>query len=586
MLLMVGVLLFLFLLSSLAGKKRGQLTSARMANKWDKVRATHLSFQHLRSCKKKCYPNVLWVGTPQYWWGGKLGSFGAVIQTFLGKSPTVWFPFAGRGILALGIPGSGKTFSLIDRLYESVWRQGFAGLVYDKKGDQLELHASLAARYGYQQINVLAPGYPYSGVLNPLDAVRDCHDTTMAFELGKILNDNRKKGDGKEHDFFSQAGAMVASGLILLAKSSPYPDLAMVYAFLQLPNFVERIYQSVNRPPNHPKKMDLWIAPLFSQMLSSKDAEKTVAGIKATAEATYIAFIQKDLLPCFIGRSNFNLKMNEKELVFFQLDDKRRNVIAPLLAMCIHLCVVENLSSKRKTPFLYGLDELPSLGRLPQIQDYIMEYRSNGGLPILGVQALSQLYTRYGENDGSAIANGLAHHVLFNPGDSKTAEIYSKRYGETEVLVKSQSTGISQGQGSGNRSTNFSEQWQRKPLISVDQILRFPEGRCVITASAYGDNNDGFRPYLLKIPVPPQDEVRARESVEIWHSSIRPQLEQRTKENLRDLDLDNAIEKRIQMAYSMLPLPEEPDFDRITSDSPLGIDLQNKMAALDFKTDD
>ena len=36
---------------------------------------------------------------------------GASLQTMLGASPTVWFPHAERGILVIGVPGSGKTFS-------------------------------------------------------------------------------------------------------------------------------------------------------------------------------------------------------------------------------------------------------------------------------------------------------------------------------------------------------------------------------------------------------------------------------------------------------------------------------------------
>ncbi|HEY9653629.1 MAG TPA: type IV secretory system conjugative DNA transfer family protein, partial [Coleofasciculaceae cyanobacterium] len=90
------------------------------------------------------------------------------IQTTLGASPTVWFPNAERGTLVIGAPGSGKTYSTIDRMLESAMQQGFPILLYDKKGDQMRLHAPLAARYGYQ-VRVFAPGESFSGVINPLD---------------------------------------------------------------------------------------------------------------------------------------------------------------------------------------------------------------------------------------------------------------------------------------------------------------------------------------------------------------------------------------------------------------------------------
>ncbi|WP_293228648.1 hypothetical protein [Microcoleus sp. PH2017_05_CCC_O_A] len=114
----------------------------------------------------------------------------------------------------------------------------------------------------------------------------------------------------------------MAKGLVQLAKSSPYPDLAFVYAIIQLPDLVKRIDHAVHRPDGHPLKMDRWIASSFSQLLSSKDAEKTVAGIKATAEATYSSFIQKDLLRAFIGRSTIPIALEGKKCIIFKLNNK------------------------------------------------------------------------------------------------------------------------------------------------------------------------------------------------------------------------------------------------------------------------
>jgi type IV secretion system protein VirD4 len=168
-----------------------------------------------------------------------------------------------------------------------------------------------------------------------------------------------------------------------------------------------------------------------------------------------------------------------KQAIFFQLDDERRAVIAPLLAAAIHLCVMKNLAQKRSNPFVYSLDEFPSI-RLERIVNWVNEYRSNGGVPIIGIQSLNQLYDTYGDKRGAAIASALSTHVLFNPGDLDTAEKYSKRYGETEVVLWSRSRGNSLGQQV-SRSQNWSEQLHKKPLLSADEILRFPQGKCAIT---------------------------------------------------------------------------------------------------------
>jgi type IV secretion system protein VirD4 len=553
--LMLSFLLALILLSTLLGKRKNQITSGRFVSRLDRLNATGLALKQIN--QKKSQPCTLWSGTPSYWFGQCKG-ISAYLQTAIGSPPTVWFPNAERGVLVIGAPGSGKTFSVIDRAIESAFAQGFSVIIYDKKGDQMKLHAPLAARYGYE-VEVFAPGEPYSGVINPLDFVRDAQDSTMAGEIGRIIMQNAGRGNGKGDEFFQSSGEQLAKGLVQLAKASPYPDLAMVYALIQLPLFVKRLEHAVYR--NDDRKLDYWIAASFSNLLSSKDAEKTVAGIKATAELTYSSFIQKDLLRAFIGKSTIPLKLDRKQLIIFKLDDRRRSVVAPLLATAIHLCVVSNLSQKREVPFVYSLDEFPSL-KLDRIVNWVNEYRSNGGCPIIGIQSLNQLYDTYGDKQGAAIASALSTHVLFNPGDYDTAEKYSKRYGETEVMLRNRSTGTSSGVQT-SRSVNWSEQIHKKPLISADEIMRFPQGKCVITSPAYGNGQEAAFPYRLTIPVIKADRKKATDSEALWHSHICPQLIERASLHQKIEDAEESdfitteLEKRIKAAYEMLPLPDE-----------------------------
>ncbi|HAZ46414.1 MAG TPA: TRAG family protein [Cyanobacteria bacterium UBA11369] len=564
---MLGLLLGLVIFSKIVGTSKGKVTSGRLCGTAEKMTATGLALNQMK--EKKRQPVTLWSGTPTYWLAGKWKGLIAQLQTMLGASPTVWFPHSERGILVIGAPGSGKTFSVIDRLVESAFQQGFPVIIYDKKGDQMKLHAPLAVRYGYD-VQVFAPGEAYSGVINPLDFMRDAQDAVMAAEIGSVIARNASLGDSKGNEFFEKAGELMAKGLVQLAKSSPYPDLAMIYAIIQLPDLVKRIDHAVRRPDGHPLKMDRWIASSFSQLLSSKDAEKTVAGIKATAEATYSAFIQKDLLRAFIGCSTIPIVLEGKKCIIFKLDDQRRAVVGPLLAAAIHLCVVSNLSRVRTEPFVYCLDEFPSL-KFDRMDQWANEYRSAGGVPIVGIQSLNQLDNLYGDKKGAAIASALSTHVLFNPGDFDTAEKYSKRYGEVEVLVKNRSTGSSMGQQT-SRSVNWSEQLQKKPLISADEILRFPQGKCVITSPAYGSETEALFPYPLKIPVKPSDIKRAKESEALWDTHIRPQLEKRAiqqsidRQTGRSINIDEELDNRIRAAYELLPHPNDPTDPVTTAD--------------------
>lgn len=426
-------------------------------------------------------------------------------------------------------------------------QQGFPILLYDKKGDQLRLHAPLAARYGYK-VRVFAPGEPFSGVINPLDYMRDARDGVMAGEIGQVINRNASSG-GKSDEFFSKAGDSLAKALLQLVKGSPYPDMAMLYAVLRLPKLVQRLDHAVQS-----KRLDEWVATSFIQFLSAKDAEKTISGILTTAAGTFSSFIQADLLRAFMGKSDIPTKLEGREMVVFKLDDERRSVVGPLLAAAMHLMIVGNLSRPRKDPLIISLDELPSikLDRLPQ---WINEYRSNGACFILGIQSLEQLYDIYGDKMGSAIASACSTHVLFNPGNYKTAEDYSKRYGEKEVLIKNRTTGRSLG-GQMSRSISWSENLQKMPVISADEILKFPQGKCVITSPGYSSGGQASIPYPLIIPVSKADEKRAHDSEALWDTQVKPALSSQV--TIPDIKtLTQALHERIESAARMLPLPEE-----------------------------
>ncbi|NJO96727.1 MAG: hypothetical protein HC764_12450 [Pleurocapsa sp. CRU_1_2] len=63
---MGGILALLMIWASL-NQKKPQLTSARMANRWDKLYATNRALEHMEAtARSKCSPSAAWCGTPKY----------------------------------------------------------------------------------------------------------------------------------------------------------------------------------------------------------------------------------------------------------------------------------------------------------------------------------------------------------------------------------------------------------------------------------------------------------------------------------------------------------------------------------------
>jgi type IV secretory pathway TraG/TraD family ATPase VirD4 len=601
--LMLGLLVLLIGAAIALGGGKGKITTGRLAGTAERLSATGKALKQLRlasnyvapkpqlkktknnqkqegvlkavkkptskpaskskSNRKPIAPNrlTLWAGKmPQFWWGGTWRGVSGWLQTFFGSMPAVWIPDAQRSIFVVGSPGSGKTASAIDPMVESAFAQGIPVLLYDKKGDMMRRNMPLAARYGYET-HLFAPGEKGSGTLNFLEFLKNPQDAVMAGELGAVINRNAREGQpGKSDEFFTKAGDLLAKALMQLAKSTPYPDIAMVYALLRLTNLVHRIDYAVQIG-----KMDEWIASSFIQFLSAKDAEKTISGILTTTAATFSGFIQQDLLGCFIGKSTIPTRIEGKQLIVFKLDDERRTVVGPLLAAALHLSVVKNLSTPRKDPIAIFLDELPSL-RLDRLPQWINEYRSNGGCFVLGVQSLNQLYETYGEKMGDAIAFACATQMLFNPNDVKTAETYSKRYGEKEITHKSKSRSRNMGQQA-STTTSWNESLQKMPLFTIDQILRFSEGQCILTNPGYRSGLEGSVPYHLKVPMPGSEIKRSEETTAMWESHIKPHLESQVPP-VDGTKLMQGLKDRIALAEELLPLP--PDFHQESGQTPNG----------------
>jgi type IV secretion system protein VirD4 len=390
---MIGVLVFIILLSQFSGAKKGKISTGRVVGRGEKLAATNLALQQIE--ERKHNKVTFWCGSPKYWFPGRFKQGGARFQTIVGASPTVWIPHAERSTLVLGAPGSGKTFGTIDRMAESCMAQGFPLIVYDKKGDQMKLLAPLAARYGYK-VWIFAPGEPYSEVINPLDFMENQEDAVTAAQIAQVINANAG-GSGKSDEFFSKAADLLAKALIQLAKGSDCPDLAMVYCIQSTDGFINKLHAAVQAG-----RVSRWVAASFQQYLKAKDSEKTIASIDTTTVGIFSGFMQRSLLPSFIGKSTIPTKLSGKQILIFKLDDPRRDVVGPLLAAALHMTIVSNLSTSRKDPLGIFIDELPSL-YLKALPQWINEYRSNGACFVLGVQSLEQLANAYGENLSAAI---------------------------------------------------------------------------------------------------------------------------------------------------------------------------------------
>lgn len=456
---------------------------------------------------------------------------------------TTWLPDAQRGIAVLGGPGSGKTHSVIDPALRSVIDQGFPLVLYDfKYPTQSERLAGVAAKAGYQ-VRVFAPGFPESDICNPLDFIRDVDDVDMARQIAIVLNRNFKPGTQSVEDpFFTNSGDQLIQAILLLAKSTPYPDIITCAKALGADSLPARIKNA---------ELPTWIESSFGQLIAMADSEKTVASVISTAAILFSRFMSPAILSVFCGKSTIPLDMEGKQLLIIGMDRERRDVVAPLLATVLHMIITRNVTSKRrKDPLVVSLDEVPTLF-LPNLVQWLNENREDGLCCILGFQTMMQLEKAYGREISRAIFGGCGTKAIFNPQENESARTFSDYLGDEHLEYKTKSRST----GGGKSNTSISQQEKTRKLCAPEEFLRFPTGTCILISPGYSTKKETSVPLRLAIKIPKADLHRMDTSQGHWEQ-VKAKL---IKRSAQVKITDEEMQVRKDYFYDTYPLPSKPD---------------------------
>lgn len=420
-------------------------------------------------------------------------------------APVIPVPNAERGVLVMGQPGSGKTFSAIDPLVRSALRQGFPVILYDFKYPTQTRRLLPFARYLGYTTQVFAPGFAESAVFNPLDLLLSEEDSETARQLAEVLNRNFKLAGQKsgEDSFFGPAGDQLAEAALLTAKGSPCPDLLMVQSLLSLDQLPQRLQRA--------KHLSSWVRASYGQFLSTASSEKTAASIVATASALFTRFLKPQVARCFCGPSTIDFALTGKKLLVLGVDRQRRDVVLPLVATLLHMLVQHNTHERRTDPLVMVLDELPTL-YLPALVNWLNENREDGLVSLLGFQNLAQLERTYDKEVARAIFGACASKFLFNPGEKDSAQYISEMLGQESILQRSES----RNSGKGGSSRTLAENEKTRPLLEASGLLKLRQGTCILLSPEYGSEHEAGVPMRLSVRLSASERAIANLAEQLW----------------------------------------------------------------------
>jgi len=160
-----------------------------------------------------------------------------------------------------------------------------------------------------------------------------------------------------------------------------------------------------------------------------------------------------------------------KGKVFLTSRDDQHSTIQPLLTMWMSLFTTSLMSQERSNNRLcwFFIDELPSLNRLPALEDGLAQARQYGGAFVLGIQVESQLQATYGDKGAQTIMGLTLNKAIFNPGDPATAKVMADALGKTEIIRRNE--GISLGANRIRDGVSMNSQITQEHIVLPEELM-------------------------------------------------------------------------------------------------------------------
>ena len=385
-----------------------------------------------------------------------------------------------RASIVLGLPGSGKSFAVINNYIKQMIEKGFALYCYDFKFPDLSTIA-------YNHLINHLDGYkvkPKFYVIN-FDDPRRSHrcnpihpdfmeDITDAYESAyTIMLNLNKSWVQKQGDFF------VESPIILFASIIWYLKIYQNGKYCTFPHaieFLNRRYEDIFPILTSYPELENYLSPFMDAWLGG--AAEQLQGQIASAKIPLSRMISPALY-WVMSDSEFTLDINnpqEPKILCVGNNPDRQNIYGAALGL-YNSRIVKLINKKGMLKSSVIIDELPTI-YFKGLDNLIATARSNKVAVCLGFQDFSQLVRDYGDKEAKVVMNTVGN-IFSGQVVGETAKNLSERFGK--VLQKRQSITINRN----DKSTSINTQMDS--LIPVSKISNLTQGMFV---GAVADNFD------------------------------------------------------------------------------------------------
>ncbi len=383
-----------------------------------------------------------------------------------------------RGCMVLGVPGSGKSESIIIPFIKQFLARGFSMLVYDFKYPTLAslvYYHYLKNHHGngtlknhrFHVINL--DDIEYSQRINPLDT-RYIKSLADAGETAEAIVSALKKGDrpsGNEQFFTQSAINFLSASIYFLAKykDGKYSSLPHLLAFTSLS--YDKLFEHLFTMP----ELQSLVAPFASA--HKNKAHEQLEGQIGSVRINISRLATKETFWVF-GKNDFDLKISNPPSVLVLANSPDSQNINSAFFASILLRIIRLVNSPGNSPCAIVVDEQPTL-YLHKLDNLIATARSNKVAVMLGLQDLAQLQQQQGKETANTISSLMGTIISGAVRSKDTLDWLEKLFGRIKQT--------SQGLNIDRSKTGLNINERMDTLIPASKIANQNTGEVVAMVS-------------------------------------------------------------------------------------------------------
>lgn len=402
-------------------------------------------------------------------------------------------------VLVIGSSGSGKTRRLVLPNLWLLGRSKAAGhpnsiLVTDPKAELYRYTAAYFRSLGYQvrTLNLIDPrhsdGYdPLREIVGALERGDLSGAAEGAWDAGHAFSTVESTRFTREEPIWRQGSeSLIAATILYVATHAPSRQRTMGTVYRLIAEYgqdggalLDLVFRST-RDLTHPARLAYAVTGLAQDRTRSSILTTVAAHLRLFSDPNVVAMTsQSDYDLASIGQ--------QPTVVYLLLPDDRssRNAIAAMYLAQAYSALArlaaQSPGGRLPVPVYWILDEFANLGQFRDWDKWISVMRGRGMAAMMVIQAMQQLEARYGPDVARVITSNCDTWLLLRTNDRLTAREISEKLGQYTIRLR----GASATTRRWEVSTGTSEHLTGRPLLTPDEVLRWPMGEALVLQAGH-----------------------------------------------------------------------------------------------------